>query len=143
MNRGIWTAIALFVSQSAMFSGLNLAIFGVSRLRLEGLGAVNLLDLDEIAVTEEDEPVDPRSFVSLPVKDGRPVRSAFWRPADDPFLQQVNASGRKWVIITDVHGQPQRVLGTHRFARDSRATRHSLARGAPCFKKMINSLKYA
>ncbi|MCU0783947.1 MAG: DUF21 domain-containing protein [Verrucomicrobia bacterium] len=85
--------------------------------RVEGLGAVNFLDLDDIAVTEEGEPVDPRSIVSLPVKDGRPVLPAFGRSADDPFLQQVNASGRKWVIITDAAGQPQRVLDAHRFLR--------------------------
>ena len=30
-----WIGIALCISQSAMFSGLNLAIFSVSRLRLE------------------------------------------------------------------------------------------------------------
>lgn len=31
----IWTGIAFCLSQSALFSGLNLAIFSVSRLRLE------------------------------------------------------------------------------------------------------------
>ena len=31
----IWLGILLCLSQSAMFSGLNLAMFGVSRLRLE------------------------------------------------------------------------------------------------------------
>lgn len=31
----IWTGILVCVSQSAIFSGLNLAMFGVSRLRLE------------------------------------------------------------------------------------------------------------
>jgi CBS domain containing-hemolysin-like protein len=30
-----WTGIALCLSQAAMFSGLNLAVFSVSRLRLE------------------------------------------------------------------------------------------------------------
>jgi metal transporter CNNM len=31
----IWIAIALCIAQSAFFSGLNLAIFSISRLRLE------------------------------------------------------------------------------------------------------------
>ena len=35
MNALIWTGIAFCISQSAIFSGLNLAVFGVSRLRLE------------------------------------------------------------------------------------------------------------
>jgi metal transporter CNNM len=47
----IWTSIALCVIQSAVFSGLNLAIFSVSKLRLEvesadgNLDAINVLDL--------------------------------------------------------------------------------------------------
>jgi CBS domain containing-hemolysin-like protein len=35
MNLYIWLGIAVCISQSAMFSGLNLALFSVSRLRLE------------------------------------------------------------------------------------------------------------
>jgi len=31
----VWLGIAFCISQSAMFSGLNLAVFSVSRLRLE------------------------------------------------------------------------------------------------------------
>ena len=31
----VWLGIALCISQSAIFSGLNLAMFGVSRLRLD------------------------------------------------------------------------------------------------------------
>ncbi len=31
----IWLGIALCISQSALFSGLNIALFSVSRMRLE------------------------------------------------------------------------------------------------------------
>jgi metal transporter CNNM len=47
----VWTSIALCVTQSAIFSGLNLAIFSVSKLRLEvdaaggNLDAIRVLDL--------------------------------------------------------------------------------------------------
>jgi metal transporter CNNM len=47
----IWTSIALCVTQSAIFSGLNLAIFSISKLRLEveaasgNLDAIGVLDL--------------------------------------------------------------------------------------------------
>lgn len=87
--------------------------------RVEGLGAINFLDLDDIAVTDEGEPVDPLSIISLPMQDGQPVLPAFKRVPDDPFLQQVNASGKKWVILTDATGQPQRVLDAHRFLRSA------------------------
>ena len=34
--------------------------------RLEGIGALNFLALDDIAVTQEGEHVDPNSVISLP-----------------------------------------------------------------------------
>ena len=35
MNIATWIGIGFCITQSAMFSGLNLAVFGISRLRLE------------------------------------------------------------------------------------------------------------
>jgi len=35
INVLVWTGIVFCISQSAMFSGLNLALLGISRLRLE------------------------------------------------------------------------------------------------------------
>jgi metal transporter CNNM len=84
---------------------------------IEGRGAINFLDLDDIPVREEGEPVDPRSIICLPLEEGRPMLPAFRRSADDPFLRQVNASGNKWIVTTDAAGQPQRVLDAHRFLR--------------------------
>ncbi len=85
--------------------------------RLEGLGAANFLDLDDIPVSEEGEGVDPRSVIQLPTLDGRPVLPLFARTGDDPFLRSVDASGKKWVIITDTAGHPGFVLDAHRFLR--------------------------
>jgi hypothetical protein len=85
--------------------------------RLEGIGALNFLDLDDIAVLEEGEPVDPRSVISLPITHERPVLPKFERSPNDPFLQQVNAAGKKWVIIADASGQPCLVLDAHHFLR--------------------------
>ena len=47
--------------------------------RLEATGALNFLDLDDIAVLEEGEPVDPRSIISLPIVSGWPVLPVFER----------------------------------------------------------------
>jgi hypothetical protein len=85
--------------------------------RVEGLGAVNFLDLDDIAVADEGEPVDPLSVIALPVRHGRPVLPEFEHAARDAFLRRIEASGKKWVIITDPSGQPGFVLDAHRFLR--------------------------
>ena len=86
--------------------------------KVEALGAVNFLDLDDIPVLDEGEQVDPRSIVSLPVGGSRPILPKFEPTAEDPFLRQLDASGRKWVIFVDQHEAPCMVLDAHHFLRD-------------------------
>jgi len=63
--------------------------------QLEAIGALNFLDLDDILVVDEGESVDPRSIITLPIDNGRPVLPKFERSPDDPFLRCLNASGKK------------------------------------------------
>ncbi len=86
--------------------------------RVEAIGALNFLDLDDIAVLEEGEPVDPGSIITVPVMSGRPVLPAFDRSISDPFLRKLDASGKKWVIFVDETGVPSMVLDAHHFLRD-------------------------
>jgi metal transporter CNNM len=86
--------------------------------RLEATGAVNFLDLDDIAVRDEGEPADPLSVIELPISGGRPVLPPFERSPQDPFLRRLDASGKKWVIFVDPAGQPSLVLDAHHFLRD-------------------------
>jgi metal transporter CNNM len=87
--------------------------------KLEATGVQNFLDLDDLRVTEEGEPVDARSIISLPL-EGRKCRLPAFQPSpDDPFLRQVNASGKKWVIVTDLGGEPAFVLDSNHFLRDA------------------------
>jgi len=88
--------------------------------KLEATGAQNFLDLDDISVCDEGEFVDVKSIISLPLVNQRCVLPEFKRSPDDPFLRQVDASGMKWVIITDAAtGEPAFVLDAHHFLRDA------------------------
>ena len=87
--------------------------------RLEAIGARNFLDLDDIPVAEEGEPVDAQSIISMPLANRRCVLPKFDRSPDDPFLRRVDASGKKWVIVTDLDGEPVFVLDSHHFLRDA------------------------
>jgi metal transporter CNNM len=87
--------------------------------RLEATGAQNFLDLDDVSVCEEGELVDTKSILSLPLADKRCVLPQFDRVPNDPFLRQVDASGMKWVIVTDLGGEPVFVLDAHHFLRDA------------------------
>ena len=44
---------------------------------LEAIGALIFLDLDDIAVLDEGEPVDPRSVITLPIENERPMLPKF------------------------------------------------------------------
>jgi metal transporter CNNM len=87
--------------------------------RLEATGAQNFLDLDDVSVCEEGEIVDTKSILSLPLADERCVLPQFDRAPNDPFLRQVDASGMKWVIVTNLGGEPVFVLDAHHFLRDA------------------------
>ncbi len=88
--------------------------------RLEAIGARNFLDLDDIPVTEEGELIDAESIISMPLVNRRCVLPTFDRTPDDSFLRRLDASGKKWVIVTDVaNGEPVFVLDTHQFLRDA------------------------
>ena len=86
---------------------------------LEAIGVQNFLDLDDLRMSEEGEIVHSDSIISLPLESGRCRLPAFTPSPDDPFLRKVNASGKKWVIVTDLAGEPAFVLDPHQFLRDA------------------------
>jgi len=84
---------------------------------IEGLGAANFLALDDTRVAAEGEPVDPLSVVRTPFADGLPVFPDIRPDSSDPFLRQVEASGCKWVVLTDESDEPRMVLESDAFLR--------------------------
>lgn len=87
--------------------------------RLEGIGALNFLAIDDLMVIEEGETIDPRSVITLPLENDMPVFPNFKRTTSDPFLRQIEVSGKKWVIIADAEGEPHFVLDSDGFLRDA------------------------
>jgi len=85
--------------------------------RIEGLGALNFLAFDDLLPTQEGEPVHPQSVIRLPIENGKLIFPSYDATATDPFIQKINASGKKWVIITDHNDQPQLVLNANAFLR--------------------------
>jgi len=85
--------------------------------RLEGIGALNFLAMDDMIISMEGEPLHPKSVIALKVQDERPVFPQIKRDSSDPFLQTVNASGKKWVVLTDEQGEPYWVLNANAFLR--------------------------
>ncbi len=105
--------------------------------RLEGLGALNFLALDDIPVAQEGEIVDPGSIIALPIEGGLPVFPAIAGSLSDGFLQRIDRSGRKWVILTDPTGEPVFVLNSDAFLRDALLTPQSFRPLAHCHRPII------
>ena len=83
----------------------------------EGKGAVNFLDLDSLWVNKEGNIVDPDSIINLPVVDGSLDIPKYTQSPEDSFIQHVQASGKRWVILTDLDGKPHLLLNTDKFLR--------------------------
>ena len=83
---------------------------------IEGRGALNFLDIDDVPVSDEGELVDPVSILTLPTKVDLPLIPEV-SSAADPFVATVNESGRKWVILADTEGKPQLVLDADAYLR--------------------------
>jgi len=84
---------------------------------VESLGALNFLTIDDLPIVSEGVPVDPESIVKLPFENGLPQFPTFTGTADDPFLRQVNESGRRWVVIVDERNNPMLMLDADGFLR--------------------------
>ncbi len=92
--------------------------------KLEGLGAMNFLSIDDLPVVTEGEDVDPASIIRLPWGADGPHFPDISSSVDDTFLKKVEASGKKWVILTDDDDTPRLILDADGFVR------HALFRGA-------------
>jgi CBS domain containing-hemolysin-like protein len=87
--------------------------------KLEGIGALNFLSIDDISISDEGSIIDPYSVITLPIENGLPVFPQISRDPSDPFLKKINLSGKKWVIITNNLSQPVMVIDADGFLRDA------------------------
>lgn len=104
---------------------------------IEGRGALNFLMLDDLPVSREGEPIDPRSVIALPLAQGLPAFPPFDRSPDDPFLRRVQASRRKWVVLTDPEGSPRLVLDADAFLRDTLFGEAAASPYAYCHRPLV------
>jgi len=85
----------------------------------EGIGAMNFLAIDDTLVIDEGEVVDPESVVPLEEHNGKLSFPLFQHAANDPFIQAVAKSGKKWVILTDLQNHPRYALDSDKFLREA------------------------
>jgi hypothetical protein len=82
--------------------------------RLEAQGALNFLALDDIPIAQEGESIHPKSIVRSERANTLPH---FEATPDDGFLRDLQASGKKWIVLVDRSGEPGLVIDTDGFLR--------------------------
>ncbi|WP_158971221.1 DUF21 domain-containing protein [Paraglaciecola sp. L3A3] len=85
--------------------------------QVQGLGALNFLQVDKITVSQEGEPLDPNSVIKLPSKLDLPILPEVGSDDYAAFTQEVNRSGHKWVLLTDEQNTPLLMLDADGFIR--------------------------
>jgi hypothetical protein len=83
---------------------------------IEGRGALNFLDIDDVPTESEGEEVDPASIIAMETHVDLPVIPEC-TSLEQEFVQRVNQSGRKWVILTDLAGVPRLLLDSDAYLR--------------------------
>ncbi|CAH9065843.1 hypothetical protein PSECIP111951_03450 [Pseudoalteromonas holothuriae] len=86
-------------------------------VQVEGVGALNFLEIDKISVMEEGEVLDPKSVVALPCKLDLPIIPDSQSTEGKAFINSVNVSGHKWAVLTNQKGVPQLVLDVDGYLR--------------------------
>lgn len=86
---------------------------------VEGRGALNFLDIDDIPISLEGESVHLDSIILLPTKNNLPIIPKINSKIDQEFIRMVNASGKKWVILANLSGDPKLLLDADAFLRSA------------------------
>ncbi len=105
--------------------------------RMEAIGAMNFLTIDDIPIEQEGVPVDPSSILRVPLRNGLPNFPTFQKTPDDPFLQQVNAANKPWVVIVDDQDEPQFILDADGFLRHALLTDQKTDPADYCHRPVI------
>ena len=86
---------------------------------VEGTGAINFLQLDDIKLSQEGEVLNPASIIKVSSENGTVIFPEFDAIADDPFIQAINQSHEKWVVFTDNDNSPLTVLDADGYLRST------------------------
>lgn len=84
---------------------------------LEGTGAINFFSIDDMKVIHEGEDFNPDSIISLKSEEGKILFPEYKPNQNDSFIQKLNKSGEKWVVITDEKNDPKLALDADEFIR--------------------------
>ncbi len=104
---------------------------------VEGIGALNFLNIDDLSTLTEGEELSEESIVEMAVDLDLPRFPEVEPRADDPFLLQINAAAKKWVVLVDGERVPRLVLNVDDFTRAALYRNASLNPYEHCHRPIV------
>lgn len=83
--------------------------------KIEGQGALNFLDIDDIPLTDEGESIALSSIIEMDFENDKPLFPNISPIPDDPFLRKLYKADRKWAVLVDSVQEPRLVMNTSDF----------------------------
>ncbi|WP_306262359.1 DUF21 domain-containing protein [Pararhizobium sp. IMCC21322] len=105
--------------------------------RIEGLGALNFLRLDDISASQEGEPVDKRSIIQMPFNGQNVVFPPDAGERNGVFLGQLRSSGKKWAVLTNERDQPLMIVDTDAYLRSALLEEDSFRPEQHCHRPIV------
>lgn len=105
--------------------------------RIEGLGALNFLRLDDISASQEGEPVDQRSIIQMPFRGQKVLFPENAGDKSGAFLQQLRSSGKKWAVLTNEKDEPLMVVDTDAYLRSALLEEESFQPEQHCHRPIV------
>ena len=87
--------------------------------RVEGQGALNFLELDDVPLSAEGEPIVPQSIVNLPFRNERPVFPEIRADISDELLNRIQACEKRWIVLVDAENEPKMTLDSDELIRNA------------------------
>ncbi|NYT19933.1 MAG: DUF21 domain-containing protein [Methanosarcinales archaeon] len=87
--------------------------------KMEGLGAINFLSLDDLGIKQEGSLIDQNSIIELPTVNNRPIFPDTGTPEFEELLQKIARPAKKWIIAVDKEDHPVVAIDSTSFIRDA------------------------
>lgn len=82
---------------------------------IEGRGALNFLNIDDVPIIGEGVPIHQSSIIPLECENGSVKFPEFNKDINDPFLKLIQSSQEHWIIFTDDKNEPVLVMDADKF----------------------------
>lgn len=104
---------------------------------VEGIGALNFLDIDDLTTVREGVPLAPDSIITMPVDIDLPRFPQITASHDDEFLVRINQANKAWAILVNEEGEPLLALDVDTFTRAALYHAQNLNPYAYCHRPIV------